>query len=155
MDEFHIVYLDSKRRAWKVGNVTALYDAVNRCKEFDLKTPKWILGAFLGLLEYAYKPRPKKPGRAVGTIPRHRQDMIDFERADMAERVREHFELTWDQAYERASEELRGSGAQGSAGAIERSCKVVRKLSKDPKQALRYHMGNSRLIDILLDRKTK
>lgn len=117
--------------AFEGGNFGGLQDAVLICEKHFLPLPEWANKAMYALIrDNVYKNIPKTIGRHSKWIKQYKQDMIDFIRADTVSDCIEHA-IKWDDVYGVASEFLKGSFAEGSESAIEKSYKRYRQRVKE------------------------
>jgi hypothetical protein len=126
--------------AYRDGILVALIDALWLCDEMPAITPNWVLAAARKAIAKGLVRSAKgKRGRVGNPVAKYRADMVHFERwasvgyARRKQRgsprstTRQALGATWDDAYNWTSAYLRGTFAQGSAGAIKDSYQLVQR----------------------------
>lgn len=114
-------HLDACQRAWRAGNRLALLDALYDCHEFSAAPPAWLVRAFVDLV------------RAMPTAANH--DKIHFLRWNVVTELRDRKEelaargytTTFPKVYKTASENLRGTIAEGGPEAVRKSYQRIQR----------------------------
>jgi hypothetical protein len=171
LEEFHRRSLEWLEAMFRGGSAIAIPAAIQYCAKHRLIAPAWLVTATA--VHYAELLRsdvPKKRGRSVSLVDRHRQDMTDYARWDEVKTVREkqidildevnflrankappgrledrEKMLCWvgrslKRAYECASMLLAETSAFGGPDAVKSSYLAVEKANRTQAQPLRYHM---------------
>lgn len=72
------------------GSAIAIPAAIQYCSRSGLSVPQWLVQAVAAQYpELLRSNMPKKRGRSVNLVDRHRQDMVDYARWDEVKTVRE------------------------------------------------------------------
>lgn len=168
----------SCHRAFAAGMLPALYEALYLCDEKKRPVELWMLRAMRRLMVAVFTGRMGEgPGRTGNAIARFRNDMKHFYRWDMVTMIRRKqteyreqmdelrkLDLTeeqwrsldlrnpcrsWEDAYELAAEELRGTPAFGSPATMKRSYQYVERNSRDPQQGPRFKVLSRRTLQLI------
>ena len=137
--------LEAKQRAYKAGNLGALQDALILCAEHNVTIPQWLAIALFDMGKDAMRGEKHSgthegKGRHSKWLQQYKDDMIDFERAEIVMECLEHG-IDWDGVYLAAEAILQGGWAEGGPDAIEKSYKRFKKRSKE--NPYRYHIVRS------------
>jgi hypothetical protein len=132
IDELVDEELARLKRAFYSGNVFgALRDVLYYCGEYQKPLPRWANLELQQLVDSIYfGTGEKKKGRHSKRWREHKQDMIDFTRAETVIDCIEH-NVQWNEAYNVASIILKGTRAAGSADTMEKSYKRYKKRSAE------------------------
>jgi hypothetical protein len=90
-----LIDLHERRMDWlKImfdgGNAIAIPAAIQYCSMNDMAVPRWLIQATAAQYPHLLRTdAPKKRGRSVSWVDRHRQDMRDYARWDEVKCVRE------------------------------------------------------------------
>jgi hypothetical protein len=132
-------------RAFKdEGVVLAAVEGMLVCRESDVPFPTWLQKAGIEIITLMLAGQLRTPGRTGNAIARYREDLKHFTRWSLVDEIRGHrtsseeedrFGRSLSDCYAIAAQELRGTFAQGSPGAVEASFKLVQ---------LAYTKGRSR-----------
>jgi len=115
--------LDACREAWAARNPHALWRGIELCARTG-GLPQWLADALTTLLKL-------RPVQRRLWAP-YQQDLVDFDRFGAVRAARRRG-LTWELAFNAASEELEQSPSFGSAAAMAKSYKrVSRRASAAP-----------------------
>jgi hypothetical protein len=90
LEDLHERRLDWLRVMSHGGSAIAIPAAIQYCSRSDLSVPQWLVQAAAAQYpELLRSKMPKKRGRSVSLVDRHRQDMVDYARWDEVKTVRE------------------------------------------------------------------
>lgn len=142
LDEWIGSELERCRRAFETGNIGAIEDVLYYCGRHQKPLPQWAYIKLLNITrDFIFRAQQNKKGRNARWITQHRQDIIDFTRAECVQECRTHgFKWHGDKntssVYEKTSDLLKGTFAEGSEHAIKKSYERYKKRSKE--NPLRY-----------------
>jgi hypothetical protein len=133
--------------SWREGNILALAVAVGLCDTYGTPLPPWCEAGVQKIIAESYfKGRSGTRGRHSRQRTKHDQDQIHFVRwckvCELRERPQElkrtGVKPTWEATFEKASLDLRGTGARGEPGAIKDSYRRVQSAMRAGKAAKYY-----------------
>ncbi len=138
--------IDHCRRAFDDGNLGALLDGIQVCREHSRPLPQWLADSTKrALTECLGIGVARRRGRCARQITRLRQDMIDYQRYEVVLECRDH-DIAWVDAFSSASVILEGTWASGSPKTMQASYKrVARRIKTQP--------GRYRVLDCLKFRR--
>ena len=117
--------LDDLRKFYDLGDYRQVMVALKTCVQFGLALPDWVSAQAEDALAFYYKSGGASGrGKRGGNLARHNRAMVDRRRHKVAEHELARRSMVGgnrDDAFERASDHLRGTFAQGSADAISKS----------------------------------
>jgi hypothetical protein len=134
MEQFDRDQLARLEAVWNAEHLNeAVVEAITYCARRGLPSPLWAVAALRYLV-------PATPNRGKGK-PSRRQSMKHYTRWSAVEEAREELGVSWDEAYQRASDILKDTDAAGSPAVIKRSYLIV---AKDFRNGItgRYWLGN-------------
>lgn len=124
-------------RLYRNGALPALIEAIAISGRCRIPIPKCAVKGIVTVLdEVITGDLEGRMGRHTNWLKQYEQDMIDLERAETVEKLREHG-VKWKYVYETASQLLEGTESRGAAGTIETAYKRFRKREKT--SPWRYH----------------
>ena len=111
--------LESFRKAFKAGNEAGLYDALIYCRRNKISLPEWALdAAIIRQREFIFGENK----RHANWLRLFKNDMIDMDRAEMVMECRKR-KAPWREAYQAASQMLKGTEVEGGPHAMKSSYK--------------------------------
>jgi hypothetical protein len=144
-EEFFEQELSALERQWRAGYFPALREAVVFCHTAGAQVPQWLAEALVVELDAAFAGvKTTGRGRTGGHMARARAHQNDRARWEWAcfflsqrepgrgGRVIDGKLMTRDHAFELASEQLRGTPAQGSKDAVKASYERVQRQMRGP-----------------------
>ncbi|MER8438328.1 hypothetical protein NKH36_18075 [Mesorhizobium sp. M1312] len=140
------------REFYNAGVMRALQDALTFCDELadeegGATVPRWILAAARDLvierIEKGKTIGKGKHGNDSAVYFDHQKHLLRYLRV----RALMNTGVTLEEAYQPASEGLKGTSAEGGEDTIRTSYKKVQKALKDPKEAMRLYPYRGFVVD--------
>jgi hypothetical protein len=129
--EFFAMLLEEYKQKFEGGDYSGAVQAVRLCAANSIAMPEWVAFEASEAIEFYFRNAgAKQGGRGGGYLSRYRLSKLHTERHRVAEHElarRGQIGGNRPEAFERASERLRGTFAQGAAGAIKDSYYIVQK----------------------------
>ena len=107
----------------KGGSVAALIEAIGVSRECKIPVPVWAMAAIVTILdEIVRNSFAARMGRNASWLKQYHQDMIDYERFETIQELREHG-VKWKHVYESASQISTDRESHGTAATMEKAYK--------------------------------